>query len=308
MLQYFICPDGRKVKVKDCLQECVNHNRCLTLPTLRAIARQREWTGVPSVTQLLKPTRMAFLEITTDYAIDPDDHAFALVGTQHHEKVARFDFNVLAEEALKAFSVTGIPDLLEEENSEFVLTDYKLLGSFKIRKCLGLVEKKIPDPSGEVYKRSGKGFKKGDLKMITTFEVDKNKVDMRDYELQLNMYRILYEKIGFPIARMRIQATCREGKQLYIAQQRGIERNIYLIPVKKIDDKECITYFSKKREALLSALERKKLPPKCAGWEAWDGRRCDFCDVHEFCPDFPKENEAVKPKTSSENPVKISLV
>lgn len=281
MLRYFKCPDEKKVEIATCLKECPD--RCLTLPTLRVIAKQRKWTGIPSVTQLLEPTRMAYLKITEDYAIDPDNHAFALVGTQHHEKLAKLDYGVLAEEALKTFFVTGIPDLLEEENSEFILSDYKLLGSFKIGKCLGLVGKKVVDPSGALYKKSGKGYSKGDPKMVTVFSIDENKVDMPDYEYQLNMYRILYEKIGFPIAKIRIQATCREGKQLWISQKRGMEKNINLIPVRRMNDDHCILYFINKREALLSALKDKKLPPVCSGWESWDGRRCEYCDVSEEC-------------------------
>ena len=38
----FICPQGDKVKITDCLKSCVKKQRCMFLPTLRAIAADAE--------------------------------------------------------------------------------------------------------------------------------------------------------------------------------------------------------------------------------------------------------------------------
>ena len=67
--KWFRCPSGKIIEIEKCLAHC--DHRCLTTRTLRLIADQREWKGIPSTTQLLKGTRETFLEITTDYILDP---------------------------------------------------------------------------------------------------------------------------------------------------------------------------------------------------------------------------------------------
>jgi len=92
----------------------------------------RIWTGKPSTTQLLNPTRMEFLKITKDYAITPQERAFALLGTQHHRRleiIAKKIAELEAEKKLSDNINTGILDLLEPDNGKWILTDYKTWGS-----------------------------------------------------------------------------------------------------------------------------------------------------------------------------------
>ena len=201
------------------------------------------------------------------------------------EKVAE-KLNALSEEKLDGDD-TGILDLLVPDETiieeAYALWDYKTSGSFKVAKALGLVAKKVPDPNGAVYKTSGKWGKAGDPKLITIFESDPTEVDMWEWEYQSNNYRIKIEDVGFPISRMFNQITVRDGGTL-VAANRGITKNIYKIPIRRLPDKQVKEYFSMKREALLSFLSNGKYPPPCNSAESWNGRRCQgFCDVAEFC-------------------------
>ena len=292
MLKSFKCLDGEQRLVSDCLgKPCpCGDNRCLSLPTLIAVSRQRTWTGKPSTTQCINGIRHEFLKLTHDFAIDPKSKAFALLGSQHHDRLAIVAQRIeaLAEEQVgDDEDVSGILDLLTlDEHSpveSYILWDYKTSGSFKIAKALGLVGKKEPNPSGEVYKSSGKWGKAGDVKMITVYTQDPTQIDMRDWELQLNKYRLDIEHIGFPVSRMYIQATIRDGGT-FIAENRGLPETIYLIPVRRIADAEVSDYFRIKANALVHAMTTGELPPPCSKEECWDSVRCArFCEVWQHC-------------------------
>jgi len=84
-LKYFNCQAG-KITVSDCLNKCPNPDgRCLSLPTLYEISKQRPDTGIYSTTQLIAPTRLAYLRIKNDYTIDPYDNCTILCGKCHSE-------------------------------------------------------------------------------------------------------------------------------------------------------------------------------------------------------------------------------
>ena len=261
--KYFICPNKEQIEIDHCLEQCLSEKgRCLSLPTLYSIGEQREWTGTPSTTQLIKGTRQAYLEITESYAINPKDMAFTLLGTRHHQRleVIAKKLKMIAEKKLTG-AVTGIIDLLEPDelnNGYFKLTDYKTWGSYAVAKALGL-----------------KGNKNGDPDMLET-------------ELQQNHYRLKLEALGFPISRMQIQATVRDGGT-FSARNNGIEDKILVIPIKFMDNNYIQDYFDTKRQNLLQALEDNSLPSMCGWEERWGNRKClGFCDVVRFCPEGAK--------------------
>ena len=297
--KYCLCPDGQKRTIEECLNRCPRpEGRCLTLPTLHSVFWQREWTGTPSTTMLLNGTRLEYLKLTCDYAIDPRDRAFALLGTRHHGKLEAVSkkLNVLSEEKLEG-EVKGTLDLIEPdelaEGEQFILTDYKTFGSFRVARALGLEESKVPDPTGAIYKSSGKWGKAGDVKMVSLWTPNPEKADLFNEELQLNSYRLGIEALGFPVSRMRLQVTVRDGGT-YIASNRGVDQNIYIIPVKRLADDDVRAYFKRKGDALIAALENGKMPKPCNARETWDGRRCaGYCEVAEFCPQGGKQ-ESVK--------------
>lgn len=306
MLEGFICPDKETVLVEDCLKRCRMEadcpqcggtgcpyckgtgkivERCLTLPALKLISHEREWNGVASTTQLLNGTMLEFLKLTKPYYIDPDSRAFLLAGTRHHtalEVVAK-GLNLPAEIPLSVDR--DVFDLIEVEEEGLVLTDYKLWGSFRVAKALGVVEAgKIPDPSGAVYKSSGKWGKAGDPKMVSWFRQDPDKADNWEAELQLNRYRIMLEDLGLKIYRMQLQVTVRDGG-LFISEQRGIFRNTYRIPIQRLPDTWVVGFFHTQAERLALALDQNSWSTPCSEKESWDGIRCkNFCDVANYCP------------------------
>ena len=285
-LTWLRCPDGVVIPVEDCLSNCRMDTVCMTAPTLHAITKERKWTGIPSTTQLLNGTMMEFLKITQPYVVDPQDRAFALLGSRHHqylESIAK-ELGLPSEQAL---GVDGkdIFDLLEPEGDSWVLTDYKTWGSYRVAKALGIVEVgKVPDPSGAVYKVSGKWGKAGTPKMIPRFEQLPEAVDLWETELQLNNYRVLLEGKGLTVGRMQIQVTVRDGG-LAVARSRGVERNISLIPIRLLDNDAVKDYFTKKKDNLLAALEAGRCDEPCNERECWEGARCKgYCEVALYCP------------------------
>ena len=285
MLEWFQCPDKEIIPVKECLQHCRMEERCLTLPTLKLISTEREWDGKPSTTMLLNGTMLSFLKLTQPYVVDPDKMAFMLAGTKHHdalEQVAK-ELGLPAEIALNIDK--DIFDLLEQdEDGGLVLTDYKNWGSYRVAKALGIVEVgKQPDPSGAIYKVSGKWGKAGTPKMVSVFQRMPQEADNWDAEYQLNRYRLMLEDNGIQVKRMQVQATVRDGG-LAVANSRGITRNTYRIPIPKLDDTEVATYFSAKEAELLTALEQGSWSEPCNNRECWDGARCKgYCDVWMHC-------------------------
>lgn len=263
----FKCPDGVTTPITECLEACPNkQGRCLSLPTLYDVGHDREWMGKPSTTQLLNPTRQEYLKITRDYAIAPKSRAFALLGTRHHrqlEVVAKKIEGIEAELKLKSPEVSGILDLLEPDPLQegyYILWDYKTWGSYSLALQLGL-------------KNNGE-------------------YEQRQTQLQLNNYRILVEELNFKISQMKIQCTVRDG-HTKSAYWNGIEDTIVVLPIDFLPDDEVKEYFSRKREALLTALDTNTMPGLCDYEERWKGRRCkgDLCPVHPYCPEGAQINK-----------------
>jgi hypothetical protein len=285
----FVCPDGGTITHDECLAHrgCRLRERCATIPTLKRLSIIRQWHGKPSVTQLIKGTREAYLDIITPYNVAPDDAAFRLHGTLHHEKMeaAALNENALPEETFDE-DVKGTPDLLEQDeyadNGGYVLVDYKTWGSYKAAKALGIYTQ--DEDTGEFFKS---GPRKGQPKTRKVARRDAAHIDMWETELQLNRYRQFYEGAGFkPINRLLVQISVRDGGTR-AAISYGITRKIYYpVAVKFLDDAVVKEYFDRKRDALLAALAAGKIPPPCDERERWDGnRKClRFCSVNFACP------------------------
>ena len=124
--------------------------------------------------------------------------------------------------------------------------------------------------------------------------------EVLEWAIQLNYYRMLLEKQGFKVSKMFIQAICRDSN-LRIAQERGIDKTVYIIPINKISDCWLKKYFQHKAKILKNALKTKILPPICSHRERWNDRKClDYCAARENCP------HAQKLKGVSENEVRES--
>jgi hypothetical protein len=277
--KWFICPDGQKIEIADCLKEsgCRMSVRCASRSYLRLASSEREWTGKPSCTQLLAGTMLSYLRLTQEYSISPDQRAFAIHGTKSHSRLEMDDEYSYLEEKLSDGDITGIVDAVEVEAGKATLIDYKTSGSYKVAKALGIFVADVP--TGEVYKS---GPRKGEEKTTKVLKRDDSKIDRWDWELQLNFYRMQFEKTGYKVDDMRIHCIVRDGNT-WIARSRGVYRNIYYFAIPRLTD-DCVTgYFANKRQALMDALKHGWEKP-CSREENWDGVRCSgYCEVAEFC-------------------------
>lgn len=277
----FICPDGQRVRIVDCLRSCPQAQRCMFLPTLRAVANSLDRKlSEPTVTELIAGTRETFLKKTTDYAVDPASVLYALQGQAVHSINERHtQGDILSEERLKDEITSGQFDLFGKilDADEGVLGDLKVTSSFKLMKVLGIYKAKVN--TGEVYKS---GAKKGLPKFRSELRFDGVR-DLLDWAIQLNYYRLLLERAGFKVNRMYIQALCRDSG-LRIAAERGITKSVYIIPINKISDHWLELYFRHKATLLQDAISTDTLPPVCSFRERWGNRKClGYCAARENC-------------------------
>ena len=284
----FICPDGQRIRITDCLNSYPNSQRCMFLPTLRAVANSLNRNfSEPTVTELIAGTRETFLRKTTDYAVDPASVLYALHGQAIHSINERYTQGaILSEERLRDEITSGQFDLYGKilDADEVVLGDLKITSSFKLMKALGIYKQKVP--TGEIYKT---GLKKGQPKFKTELRYDDVR-DLLDWAIQLNAYRMLLERAGFKVNRMVIQALCRDAS-LRIAAERGIDKPVYIIPIKKISDHWLTRYFQHKAKLLREAISTNTLPPVCSFRERWNDKKClSYCAARENCPYAQKLN------------------
>jgi len=298
--KWFQCPDGQTIEIDQCLKNngCRLSQRCATRPFLRLVGYDRKWTGI-SPSSAGNGPRSIFLKATTDYTINPNDRVWAAFGTSTHEKMAihKYADNILVEEKLTDDQMTGIADCLEEDENQkgfYILTDYKTWGSFKIAKALGIrsdkIEETVLDNEGKpVLLKSGPN--KGKPKTIKKTEIihDPSSIDLNAEELQLNRYRIFFESYGFPVSKMHIQVVSRDGGT-YIAKNRGIEKNLYIIPIKRLINKDVLDFYRVLNDEVMAAFQTGYIR-KCNAWESWDRRRCEgFCEVVEACKKMSYDN------------------
>ena len=278
----FICPNGQRIRIADCLRSCPNPQRCMFLPTLRAVANSLDRNiAEPTVTELIAGVRETYLKKTSAYAVEPSSVLYALQGQAIHSiNEQQTHGAILSEERLKDDITSGQFDLFGKilDTDDGVLGDLKVTSSFRLMKALGIYKVKVD--TGEVYKT---GLKKGQPKFRSELRYDGVR-DLLDWAIQLNYYRMLLEQAGFKVNRMVIQALCRDSG-LRIAQERGITKSIYIIPINKISDHWLQRYFQHKAKAVRDAIESNNLPPVCSFRERWGNRKClGYCAARENCP------------------------
>lgn len=292
----FICPDGTTIPITTCLKQCPNSQRCMFLPTLKAVAKSlTRDLDKPSVTELLSGNREIYLKKTTDYAVDPQKQLYALHGSAVHTiNEQHIDGNMLSEERFFDDITSGKLDLYGQIlNDEIaVLGDIKITNSYKLMNALGIYKEDVL--TGEIYKS---GTKQGQEKTRKEFRYDGVR-RLMDWALQINYYRILLEKHGLKVKKMVIQTLCRDVNTR-IARERGITKPVYLIPVHKLSDLWVTRYMRHKAKVLRQALESNTLPPPCRPKENWNGRKClEYCVVAGNCPYAQQLREATSKKAA----------
>lgn len=289
---HFICPNGRKISILECLNKCPNKTRCMFLPTLRSIASSiNRKLSKPSVTELISGTREVYLKRTNDYAIDPFDSLFALHGQAvHYMNYKKQGDDILAEVRIADDITTGQFDMFGAvlNDHDTTLGDLKVTSSYKLMQALGIYKKNVL--TGEVYKS---GIRKGQPKYKKQIAFD-GVHNVMDWALQLNYYRLLLEQNGYEVKNMVIQAFCRDYSTR-VAAERSIDRPLYLIKINKISDHWLKRYFSYKAAKLQKALDNKAIPSVCTAKERWYDKKCmGFCNVATMCPYAKVLNEQNK--------------
>lgn len=288
MKTHFICPDGVEVLTGDCIKDCRMGMRCMSKAYARRTAEDRPWTGKPSVTQLIRGTRESYLRLTQSFSIKPNDEVFAVMGSRTHGNLENYGSGI-TEERFEYAGITGMPDNYEDG----ILEDYKNAGSYKVAKVIGIVGEDVPvlDDYGQpVIYKSGK--REGQVKTKKRYYQDWDKADMKDWELQLNMYAIILSRaLNVPVNDMFVEIFVRDGG-LQMAKQRGVEETRYYLRAEKNNEEEVLDYFTKKRDALLEAIKTDTLPPMCTEEENWEGNKCKgYCPVAFACPNNPHLTE-----------------
>lgn len=260
----------------------------MSLPTLRAVAAQREWKGTPSTTMLLNGTRESYLKIIEEYPIKPKDMIWAIFGTGVHAALEQFSTeDDISEERIFGPYSSGSPDRYEKDTG--FLYDYKTYGSYKTAKVLGLKKERIP-----IYDKDGVQlkYKNGKLKYFDKWNIGhKSRLDL---STQLNDYRIKIEQeLGFPVKKMFAEILTRDGGT-FTAKGRGIDENAQLVKINKISDIWINRYMKAKADALHWALESRETPPPCKYRETWGSLKCaKFCQVWEHCDVGQRLHETV---------------
>lgn len=290
MIKFIKCPDGGSAVKKDCLAgKCRLGRRCAPVTYLQLVCREREWKGIPSVTQLLQGTREAYLKITSDFTADPQQATFRVLGTRGHTALEIDNDFSFTEEHFSGDNLQGTADLLEkQENGEWWLIDHKTAGSFKVAKAIGLVkmEEVLKDADGNPLKHKNGKPKKKVWWEVTPESLKAREADIHDWIYQLNAYRIeMEEQLKEKISRLWIFAVVRDGGT-FSATNRGLTENFYYIPIPIIDDDIIKAYFSTKRNLLIHALNTKTVPPECSADECWNGRKCQLCEVASVCATY----------------------
>ena len=280
----FKCPNGDTVSFKQCFAGC--DHQCMALPARLSAGDTRPWRGKPSVTQLIKPTLPAYLEIVNDYYIDPMSVTASMIGTNSHKAFEEHQPNGwLAEVRLEDDITSGQFDAYDCKNK--ILYDWKFFGVFRIAKALGyhsVWKKYIPT----------RGKNKGTEQWKQEF-IPGGVRDVREIAIQLSYYKYLMEKHNLQVDKILVNMFVRGGLDK-TAKSYGIEQQAYLIPIHPISAHWVRMYMKKKYDMLMTALETNTLPPICSKRDRWDtsktypDRKCrDWCSVNQFCP-YYQEN------------------
>lgn len=253
--------------------------RCMLLPVLKAVGKTRAWYGKPSVTQLIKDTRQTYLEITNDYAIDPQKSIASMIGTNSHSLMeGNVPNGFLSEVRLEDDITSGQFDAYDMKNK--TLIDFKFFGAYRIAMALG---KRMRWVNKGVYVR---GVNKGKPKWEQVF-MDGGVRDVLEISKQLSYYKYLMKNHGLEVKEIKVQMLIRGGLDK-VAKSYGLDRMSYVIRLNGISERWIRTYMKAKYDRLMKALETNELPPVCK--ERWNDLRCkDYCGVNEFCPYYQEK-------------------
>ncbi len=273
MQKHFICPDNQKIEITECLKECRMSDRCLPLSALLAAGRYREWKGKFSVTQLLKPPRQTFLEITKPTSIKPTNQIASMIGTNFH---GILENNVpngwLSEVRLEDDICSGQFDAVDLINADLI--DYKCFGAFRVARALGMYDKW---EFAGVYKT---GEKKGQNKYKKVWAKDGPR-DVLKIAIQLSKYYYLLKNHGITCKSIHCWMFVKEGLNA-VAKSYGLTEPAYRIPINLLPEYQVDRYLRHKKRVIEEAINTNVMPPVCK--DRWNDKFCkEYCGVKEHC-------------------------
>jgi hypothetical protein len=277
---HLICPDGQTIEKAKCIAECRMGERCIDLPGILAVSRSRQWYGKPSVTQLIQPTRQAYLLITTDQTINPDKSLSSMIGTNSHALMERNMPNgYICETRFEDDICSGQIDAYN--SIEKTLIDYKFYGAYQLAKKLGHMP--TYGPTGEYYV---KGPSKGKEKWGDTWKPCEPDID--DVQKQGSYYKVLLEAHGLQVDRFKLQMFLRGGLDK-VARSYGIIRFSNPIYVPLLPKVEIRAFMVEQHNYLMYALNNKCMPPICEDRWYNDMKCKEYCGVNVNCPYYQEK-------------------
>jgi len=304
--------DGREVLVADLIEGKIE-NPGFPISYIRAATEDRPWDGSPHVTALLNGTRETFLKYVSKYTVDLDGMTIPMAGTKFHSNMENpVD---ITEIHLSFYGIQGISDLLDvhPQTGELSIVDYKLVGSFALKKWLGIVSTLVPemdDFGNPVYLKSGRN--KGSQKMKKEIVMDPTKADRFNYTMQVNIYRVLLEAVlnsaetieKFPKLKPHFGKKVSKLQIFYVLRDGNLNHdfsfNSYLEDAEIYPDEKVVNFIEMRATAIkmvmdkfesLSATEvnpfvaaKSVCPGLCSDDETWHGKKCEsYCPVARAC-------------------------
>jgi len=255
----------------------------MALPGLLAVTRSRQFYGKPSVTQLLQPTRQAYLLITTDQTINPDKSLSSMIGTNSHSLMERNMPNGWVSEVRFEDDIcSGQIDAYDSISK--TLVDFKFYGAYVLAKKIG--HKPTYGATGEYYVR---GPKKGQAKWGATWEP--SEPDILEPQRQLSYYRVLLENHGFQVNKLKLQMFLRGGLDA-TARSYGLTRFSNPIDLPIIPKEEIRAYMKEKHDSLMYALDNQEMPPVCEDRWSNDMKCTTYCGCNISCPYYLEKHKS----------------
>lgn len=309
MKKWFKYRDGSQEEIREVLAG--NSEKAFLYAPMsyyRAIARERVWDGMPHVTDLFNGARMQLFKNAMDYAVIVDSAVWSITGLTGHRSLEIASDESEAGKTWTAYGIQGTNDHIETVINERFIIDSKFYGSFAVASKLGVykageIPKIGPDGKVELYQKKGKWGEVGTPKTTPIYKYKIEDGESFDLIMQLNIYKLLAEENGEKIDGLRAFIVPRDGGT-QAARQRGVNENLYMIPLPIWSKGQVLEFVETQREAhkkamvalplitntepmaVLTEMKDKGLfiPPPCSERECWSGRRCQgYCEVSAAC-------------------------
>ncbi|NJL71327.1 MAG: hypothetical protein HC888_06805 [Candidatus Competibacteraceae bacterium] len=211
------------------------------------------------VTDLINGARYNWLRDRYPITVDVLDQSAVMAGTAMH-KLFESNIHVSMEVDIGGLpiEIVGAIDTVEEYADHIRVIDFKLYGSFAIKKALGLVNNKTT--TDRVYR--------GKPVLQDNWTVDPKAADLRDLSFQLSMYAFMLGKKLQTNKPIQLWAyLIAKDSNNRSARMNGVTKSAYYIPVPRMNESTMLKQVVEK----LTQINSKAMPPPCSaarnmGW------------------------------------------